>query len=422
MSIITFDYMFLLGVPDVSELGPPWITEYFPIRSCHLILRDGSGVFHLPLHADIKPNIWCNWTIWAGPQKHIVIYIQGFQGSHGCGNNQDKIIFQGVSSNVETKVVFACHNRGTLIFAAQATEVQVLFVSGRGSRSHEYRDFKGHYYVFRDPESVGSLSDTTAAPQETSKNESWRTVVTKGLLPMVTAPPGPPASPAAGRIQSDTVIPEEVAQHPPDLMEDGQSGVNLSERGQDETGLERNLEDGDSKDRETEDVTLVEPAPSGQGTGGKAEPPALELSRGDTEAGSALVTTVTCHPAGSPCSEMPSSSEGVSDTLPHLGQASASQEEVAAAAHHTQTPVLAEPPLNTSTKPPLHPPPGMTAADVVSLGGSNEDLFGKGIFWLLLAALMPDHVQYPPAVMQHSLQRFCFRRGCYLQLGIVVPL
>ncbi|XP_066033798.1 uncharacterized protein [Chamaea fasciata] len=356
-----------------AELGPPWVTEYFPIRSCHLVLRDGSGTFYLPLHADVEPNIWCNWTIWAGPQRHIVIYVQGFQGSDGCGNNQDKIIFQGVSSSVETQVVFACHSRGTLIFAAQATEVQVLFLSGRGPRSHEYRYFKGLYYVFRDPESVGSSSDTRAAPQETSKQESWTGVVTKGLLSTLTAPPGPPAAPAGGRIQPDSVIPEEAAQHPPDLMEDGQPGANPSERGQDETRLERN---GGSKGRETEDDTLVGPAPAGQDNGGKAEPPALELTKGDTEPGTALVTTVPCHPAGSPRSDVPSSSAGVSGTAPALGQASDGPSEVTAAARHTQTPVLAEPPLNTSTNPPLYPSPAVTAADVLSLGGRNEDLFG----------------------------------------------
>ncbi|KAF2975005.1 hypothetical protein EK904_006933 [Melospiza melodia maxima] len=350
---------------DVSELGPPWVTEYFPIRSCHRVLRDGSGLFHLPLHVDIKANIWCNWTIWAGPQKHIVIYVQGFQGSDGCGNNQDRIIFQGVSSSVETKVVFACHNRGTLVFAAQATEVQVLLLSGSGSRSHEYRYFRGQYYVFRDSETVGSSSDTIAAHQEpvqeTSKNESWRTVETKGLLSMLTAPPGPPAAPAGGRIQPGVVSPEEVGQHSPDLMEDGQSAVNQSECGQDETRLEKNLKDRGSKGREAEGDMLMEPAPAGQDTGGKAEPPALELPPG-----TALVTVVPCHLADSPCSEMPSSSVGVS--------ASGSPSEVPAAAHHTQTPELAEPPLSTSTKPPLYPSPGVTAADVVSQGGRTEEI------------------------------------------------
>ncbi|KAI1240420.1 hypothetical protein IHE44_0008842 [Lamprotornis superbus] len=271
-----------------AELGPPWVTKYFPIRSCHLIFRDGSGTFYLPLHADIELNIWCNWTIWAGPQKHIVVYVHGFQGSNGCANNQDKIIFQVVSSS-------------------------------------------------------------------------------------------PPAATTGGRIQPDIVSPEEVAQHSPDLMEDGQSGANLSEHGQDETRLERNLKDGGSKGRETEDDMLVESAPAGQDTGGKAEPPALELTEGDTEPGTVLVTMVPCHPAGSPCSEMPSSSVGVSDTSPTLGQASDGPSEVAGAAHHTQTPVMAEPPLNTNAKPPLYPSPGVTAADVVSLGGRTEDLFGKPV-------------------------------------------
>ncbi|KAM7060369.1 uncharacterized protein M8220_000934 isoform 2-T5 [Acridotheres tristis] len=358
-----------------AELGPPWVTKYFPIRSCHLIFRDGSGIFYLPLHADIELNIWCNWTIWAGPQKHIVVYVHGFQGSNGCANNQDKIIFQVVLSSVETQVVYACHNRGTLIFAAQATEVQVLFLSGSGFRSHEYRYFKGWYYVFRDSEIVGSSSDTLAAPQETSKKESWRTAVTKGLLSMLTAPLGPPAATAGGRIQPDIVSPEEVAQHSRDLMEDGQSGANLSEHGQDETRLERNLKDGGSKGRDTEDDMLVEPAPAGQDSGGKAEPPALDLTKGDAEPGTVLVTMVPCHPAGSPCSEMPSSSVGVSDTSPTLGQASDGPSEVAGATHHTQTPVMAEPPLNINTKPPLYPSSGVTAADVVSLGGRTEDLF-----------------------------------------------
>lgn len=278
----------------------------------------------------------------------------------------------------------------------------MLFLSGSGFRSHEYRYFKGQYYVFRDFETVGSSSDTTAAPQETSKKDSWRTAVTKGLLSMLTALPGPPAAPAGGRIQPDVVSPE----YSPDLMEDGQSAANLSERGQNETRLERNLKDNGSKGRETEDGILVEPAPAGQDTGGKAEPPALELIKGDTEPGTALVTMVPCQPADSPCSEMPSSSVAVSGTSPTLRQGSHSPPEVTAAAHHTQTPVMAERPLNTNTKPPLYPPPGITAADVVSLGGTTEDLFGKVIFWLLLAELMPDNVQYSPPVMQHSLKRF----------------
>ena len=371
--------------------------EYFPIRSCHLIFHDGSGMFCLPLHADIKTNIWCNWTIWAGPQKHIVIYVQGFQGSDGCGKNQDKIIFQGVSSSVETKVVYACHNRGTLIFATQATAVHVLFLSGSGSLSHEYRYFKGQYYVFRDSETVGYSNDTIGPQepvQETSKKESWRTAVTKGLLSMRRASPGPSAALAGGRIQPELVSPDEEAQHPSSLMEDAQSGANLSkldlsDHGQlwDETKLERSLKDGGTEGRETKDDVLVEPAPAGH----KAEPSALEIATGDVEPVFALVTVAPRRSAGVPPSEVPSSNVGLSAKSSSLDQASDSlSEETVAAAHCTQTPMLEEPLLNTSTKPSLYLSPSVTAGDMVSLGERTEELFGKVFFGLFVAELLPD--------------------------------
>ncbi|XP_061212148.1 uncharacterized protein LOC133213728 isoform X2 [Neopsephotus bourkii] len=214
-----------------AELGPPWTMEYFPIRSCHFVFQNGSGMFYLPLHADIKTNIWCNWTIWAGPQKHIVIYVQGFHGSDGCGKNQDKIVFQGISSSVETKVVYACQNRGTLIFATQAAAVHVLFLSGSGSLRHEYTSFKGQYYVFRDSETMGTSNDAIATRepiQETSKKEGWKTAVTKGLLPMLRASASPSPIPVGGRTQPELVSTDEETQHSPDLMEDAQYGANLN--------------------------------------------------------------------------------------------------------------------------------------------------------------------------------------------------
>ncbi|KAM6085814.1 uncharacterized protein LJ206_007359 [Theristicus caerulescens] len=366
-----------------AELGPPWAMEYFPVRSCHIVFWDGSGTFYLPLHADIKTNIWCNWTILAGSQKHVVIYIQGFQGSDGCGKNQDKIIFQGVLSSVETKVVYACHNRGTLIFATQATVVHVLFLAGSGSLSREYGHFKGQYYVFRDSETVGSSNDTIAPQepvQEVSKRESWRKAVTKGLLPMLRASPGPSGAPAGGRIQPELVNPDEEAQHSPDLMEDAQSGpspskLDLNECGQlwDETELERSLKDGSTEGRETKDDVLVELSPARC----KAELSALEIAKGDVELVSALVTVAPCRSASVPSSEVPSSNVDVSAKSSGLDQASNSlSEEAVTAAHSTQTPVLEEPPLNMSTKPsPLYPSPGVTAGDVVSPGERNDELF-----------------------------------------------
>lgn len=381
--------MTMCFLSDVSELGLPWAMEYSPVRSCHIIFRDGSGMFYLPLHADIKTNIWCNWTIWAGPQKHIVIYIQGFQGSEGCGKNQDKIIFHGIASSVETKVVYACHNRGTLIFATQATAVHVLFLSGSGSLSSEYGHFKGWYYVFRDSETVGSSNDTIAPQepvQEVSKKESWRMVGTKALLPMLRASLGPSAVPAGGRIQPELVSPDEEAQRPPILMEDTQSGAKLNELDlskhdqlQDETKLERSLKDGGTEGRETKDDMLVEPAPAEH----KAEPSALEIAKGGVNLVSALVTIVPCCSVGVSSSEVPSSNVGVSVKSSNLDQTSDSLSEVVAAAHHMQTPVLEKPLLNTNIKPPLYPFPGVTAGDMVSLGERNEELFGKMFFWVI---------------------------------------
>lgn len=391
--------------------------EYFPVSSCHLVFQNGSGMFYLPAYADIKTNIWCNWTIWAGPQKHVVIYIHGFQGSEGCGKNQDKIIFQGVLSRVETKVVYACHNQGTLIFATQATAVRVLFLSGSGSLSHEYGHFKGRYYVFRDSETVGSPNDTIAPQkpvQEVSKKESWRTAVATGLLPMLRASLGPSGALAGGRIQSELLSPDEEAQYSPDLMEDAQSGVNLSKLDlsecgqlQDETELERSLKDGGTEGRETTDDVLVEPSPAGQDARHKDELSALEIAKGDVELVSALVTIAPCHSVGVPSSEVPSSNVGVSPKSSSLDQATSSlAEEVVAVAHHMQTPVLEEPPLNMNTKPsPLYLSPGVTAGDVVSPGERNEELFGKVFFGLFVAELMADTEQYLFPVMQHSLER-----------------
>ncbi|KAK2531822.1 hypothetical protein Q9233_005482 [Columba guinea] len=370
-----------------AELGRPWMMEYFPIRSCHTVFQDGSGMFYLPLHADIKTNIWCNWTICAGSQKHIVIYVQGFQGSDGCGNNQDKIIFQGVSSSVETKVVYACHNQGTLIFATQATAVHVLFLSGSGSLSHEYGHFKGRYYIFEDFETVGS-SNATVAPkehvQETSKEESWRIVVTKGLFPMLRASPSPSAVPADGRIHLEFVSQDEEAQHVHGIMEDAQSGANMRKLNlckhdqlRDETELESILKDGSAEGRETADDVLVELAPAGQDAGCKAESSALEIAKVDTELVSAPVMVVPCHSACVSSSEVPSNNIGLSAKSSSLGLASdgLSAEVVTAAAHNTQMPVLEEPLLNMSAKPSPFPSPGVTAGDIVSTGESQEDLF-----------------------------------------------
>ncbi|XP_072189903.1 uncharacterized protein [Excalfactoria chinensis] len=298
-----------------AELGLPWVMEYFPVRSCHAIFQDRFGVFYLPLYGDIQANIWCNWTIWAGPQKHIVIYVQGFQSSEGCGKNQDKVIFQGVLSSVETKVVYACHSQGTLIFATQATAVHVLLLLRSDSLSSKYKHFEGRYYVFGDYEAVSS-SNGAVAPQEplheASKGRSWMKGITQGLLPRLRASLSPSAPSTAGKIQAEVASSEDKGQHLPDLVEDAWLGADLSEHGelQGETEMERSLAYGGTKGREPDKDVLE--APSGGGAGPEAELPALEVAEGDVELVPALVSTASPYSADVLASEaMPQGDRGV---------------------------------------------------------------------------------------------------------------
>lgn len=368
-------------------------------------------MFSLPPHADANTNIWCNWTILAGPQQHVVIYIQGFQGSEDCAKNQDKIIFQGVLSRVEPQVVYACHSRGTLVFATQAAALRVLLLAGRASLRSRYGHFRGHYYVFRD----SALSNDAMAPpgpvQEVSKEERWRMAGAEGLLPVSRAWPGPWRAAAGRHIQPEPVSPTEEPQHPADLMESAQpanlSQLGLSECGQlqDETELVRSLKGSGTEGREAEGDVVEAAVPAWQDAGPKAELPALA---------SALLTS--CHPANVPSSEVPGTSSS-------LGQASASlsDEEAAVAAHGTQTPVLEEALLSRSTKStPLSPSPGVTAGDGTSPGEGPEELFGKVALGLLVAELLPHAVQHPLPGVQSS--RFVCGHGCHLQSVHVAAL
>ncbi|XP_008112551.1 uncharacterized protein LOC103279406 isoform X2 [Anolis carolinensis] len=139
-----------------KELEFPWLLVYFPSKSCHVILKNESGTFSPPTVSRMQTNKWCNWTIWAGTDKHILVYIEGFEGRSDCEKNQDKIIFQGVSSSVESKVVYACKNQGPLIFAKQAMAVHVVFLSTFISQNHIHKHFKGRYYIFEDYETFST--------------------------------------------------------------------------------------------------------------------------------------------------------------------------------------------------------------------------------------------------------------------------
>ncbi|XP_054852185.1 uncharacterized protein LOC129341179 [Eublepharis macularius] len=139
---------------------------YLPVKSCHVTLNKGAGTFSPPTFSSIQTNNWCNWTIWAGPRKHILIYIEGFERKPDCEENQDKILFQGIRSSVENKVVYACRNHGTLIFATQAEAAHVVFLSKASSQNHSHKYFKGWYYIFEDYEMSTSAVGDVVVPEE----------------------------------------------------------------------------------------------------------------------------------------------------------------------------------------------------------------------------------------------------------------
>ncbi|XP_074063061.1 uncharacterized protein LOC141502296 [Macrotis lagotis] len=129
-----------------------WTEIYIPVKRCHAILKNKIGEFSIPVVRNRHfKNIWCNWTIWAGPRNHIIIYVQGFRGSKDCEENQDKIIFQGVASIVESSIAYACWNKRMHVYATQALAVNVALLLKTYSQRHQYKHFRGKYYIFRDP-------------------------------------------------------------------------------------------------------------------------------------------------------------------------------------------------------------------------------------------------------------------------------
>lgn len=140
-----------------------------PVRRCHGVLKDKYGEFSPPAyHGDTPINFWCNWTIWAGSRKHIIIYIQGFIAKEGCSKNEDKILFEGVSSLVENNVVYACWKKETHVFATFAQAVHVVLLKRYLPNCRETQ-FKGKYYIFQDQEGESSSKDNviseTSAPK-----------------------------------------------------------------------------------------------------------------------------------------------------------------------------------------------------------------------------------------------------------------
>lgn len=145
------------------------------MRSCHRVLRGTYGEFSPPEYrSDSAFNLWCNWTIWAGSRKHIIIYIQGFITQEDCNKNKDKILFEGVSSLVENDVVYACWKKEMHVFATFAQAVHVVLLK-RYLPNCRDTQFKGKFYVFQHQEhespSRGALIPATLAPKP-SKQDS----------------------------------------------------------------------------------------------------------------------------------------------------------------------------------------------------------------------------------------------------------
>lgn len=147
----------------------PWVMAYASMRSCHRVLRDAHGEFSPPAYCSNSPiNFWCNWTIWAGSRKHIVIYIQGFTTKEGCNKNEDKILFEGVSSLVENSVVYACWKKEMHVFATFAQAVHVVLLKRYVPNCRDAR-FKGKYFTFQDEKgrspSSGASIPRTLSPE-----------------------------------------------------------------------------------------------------------------------------------------------------------------------------------------------------------------------------------------------------------------
>eukprot|EP00079_Xenopus_tropicalis_P012514 XP_002939555.3 PREDICTED: uncharacterized protein LOC100490207 isoform X1 [Xenopus tropicalis] len=172
-----------------ADLKQTLMLAFMPEKSCHVQLENNFGTFSPPMYSG-NVNLWCNWTIVAGPGKHVVVYIKGFQADASCDENWDEIIFEGVSSTVETNVVYACWNKNTHVFAAQATAVHVVFfwLSFSHVRSKKY--FEGSYYIFEDPVTSAWAPDkpvikTTSMPAVYSSGKLKQTSDTPALYSTV---------------------------------------------------------------------------------------------------------------------------------------------------------------------------------------------------------------------------------------------
>ncbi|CAJ0951260.1 unnamed protein product [Ranitomeya imitator] len=180
------------------DFNPSAVWAFVPARSCHLHLSGPHGTFSPPIfYGNIHVNLWCNWTIMAAPERHIVIYITGFQTNKSCSENHDEIIFEGVSSSVENTIVYACWNKHTHVFATKALAVSVVLLWRSFANTGSNRYFYGRYYVFNDPV-LGPNIDSGNCSLVSKQNVSTSAII---------QPPIPDETPTT-KSHLDSVFPE----------------------------------------------------------------------------------------------------------------------------------------------------------------------------------------------------------------------
>ncbi|XP_069464317.1 uncharacterized protein [Ambystoma mexicanum] len=127
---------------------------FTPGENCHSILTEDFGEFFLPASENNQANFWCNWVIWAGPRRLLIVNITGFITSEDCAENQDAIIFHGIASSTEGTVVYACWNKNIHVFSTRAVAVHVIYMAQNSSQKHAGTYFHGKYYIFDDYETI----------------------------------------------------------------------------------------------------------------------------------------------------------------------------------------------------------------------------------------------------------------------------